>query len=44
MVLKDKGSEQSWQIFKDAFHRAQDLSVPRSKKLGKEGKRPAWLS
>ncbi|KFQ01311.1 hypothetical protein N330_00721, partial [Leptosomus discolor] len=40
-ALRDKGAEQSWQIFKDAFHRAQELSIPASKK---EGKRPAWLS
>ena len=36
--------EQNWQIFKDAFHRAQELLVPGCKKSGKEGKRPAWLS
>jgi len=44
MVFRDRGTEQSWQIFKDAFHRAQELSVPRCKKSGKEGKRPAWLN
>jgi len=44
MVLRDRGAEQSWKIFKDAFHRAQELSIPRCKKSGKEGKRPAWLS
>ena len=43
-ALRDKGAEQSWQIFKDAFHRAQELSIPRCKKSGKEGKRLAWLS
>jgi len=32
------------QIFKATFHRAQELSVPRCKKLGKEGKKPTWLS
>ncbi|OPJ69932.1 hypothetical protein AV530_015446 [Patagioenas fasciata monilis] len=42
-VHRDKGSEQSWQNFKDAFHRAQELSIPRCKKSSKEGKRPAWL-
>ncbi|KFQ85226.1 hypothetical protein N337_10020, partial [Phoenicopterus ruber ruber] len=42
--LRDKGAEQSWQIFKEAFHRAQELSIPGCKKSGKEGKRPAWLS
>ncbi|KFQ59950.1 hypothetical protein N334_02077, partial [Pelecanus crispus] len=43
-VLRDGGTEQSWKIFKEAFHRVQELSVPRCKKSGKEGKRPAWLS
>jgi len=44
MVLRDTGAEQSWQIFKDAFQRVQELSVSGCKKSGKEGKRPAWLS
>ncbi|KFQ77747.1 hypothetical protein N335_12351, partial [Phaethon lepturus] len=43
-ALRDKGTEQSWQIFKDAFHREQELSIPRGKKSGREGKRLAWLS
>jgi len=43
-VLRDRGAKQSWQIFKDAFHRAQELSVPGCKKSSKEGKRWAWLS
>jgi len=43
-VLGDGTAEQSWQIFKDTFHRVQEHSVPRCKKSGKEGKRPAWLS
>ena len=43
-TLRDTGTEQSWQIFKDAFHRAQELSIPRCKKSVKEGKRLAWLS
>ncbi len=39
------GVEQSWQIFKEAFsRRAQELSIPRCWKSGKEGKRPAWLN
>ena len=42
-VLRDREAEQSWQIFKDAFHRAQELPVSRCKNSGKEGKRPAWL-
>ena len=28
-ALRDKGAEWSWQIFKDTFHRAQELSIPR---------------
>ena len=43
-VLKDKGVEQSWQIFKKAFLRAQELSIPRRRKSEKEGKRLAWLN
>jgi len=43
-VLRGRGAEQSWQTFKDTFHKAQALSVPRCKKSGKEGKRQAWLS
>ena len=42
-VLRDRGTEQSWQLFKDVFHRAQELSIPKCKKSGSEGKRPAWL-
>ena len=42
--MRDKRAEQSWHIFKDAFQRAQDLSIPMCKKSGKEGKRPARLS
>ncbi|KFQ57969.1 hypothetical protein N334_08085, partial [Pelecanus crispus] len=44
MDLIDRGTGQSWQIFKDTFRRAQELSLPKYKKSGKEGKRPAWLS
>ncbi|KFV07293.1 hypothetical protein N339_07034, partial [Pterocles gutturalis] len=43
-ALRDKGAEQSCQIFKDTFHTAQELSVPSCKKSGKISKRPVWLS
>ncbi|KFQ72243.1 hypothetical protein N335_12860, partial [Phaethon lepturus] len=43
-ALRDKGAEQSWQLFKDAFHRAQELLIPRCQKSGKKVMRPAWLS
>jgi len=42
-VLRDKGAEQKWQIFKEAFLRAQQLSILRCRKSGKESKGPAWL-
>jgi len=42
-VLRDRGTEQSRQVFKDVFQRAQELSIPECKKSGREGKRPAWL-
>ncbi|PKU44326.1 hypothetical protein llap_5378 [Limosa lapponica baueri] len=43
-ALGDKEAGQSWQIFKDNPHRAQELSIPKCKKTGKEGKRPARIS
>jgi len=43
-ALRKKGTEQTWQSFKDVFHRAQELSVPRCKNSGKGGKRQACLS
>ncbi|PKU48865.1 hypothetical protein llap_836 [Limosa lapponica baueri] len=43
-VLRNKGAKQSWQIFRDAFHREQELLIPRCKKSSKKGKRPAWLN
>jgi len=43
-ALRDKGAEQSWQIFKDSFHEVQELLILRCKKPGKEGTRLAWLS
>jgi len=44
MVFRDREAKLNWQIFKDAFNRAQEFSVSRCKKSGKEGKRLAWLS
>jgi len=40
----DKRAGQSWPVFRDTFHRVQELLIPRRKKSGKEGKRLAWLS
>ncbi|KFM02997.1 hypothetical protein AS27_15497, partial [Aptenodytes forsteri] len=43
-ALRDKGAEQSWQIFKDTFYRPQELLIPTCKKSVKEGKTLAWMS
>lgn len=43
-ALWDKGAEKSWELFKDIFLRAQELSLAKYKKSGKEARRPAWLS
>ena len=40
-VLKDKEAKQ---IFKEAFLRAQELSIPRCRKSGKESESLAWLN
>ncbi|KFR01231.1 hypothetical protein N306_09969, partial [Opisthocomus hoazin] len=42
-ILRDRGTEQSWQVFKDVFQRAQERAIPKCKKSGREGKRAAWL-
>lgn len=39
-----KGAEESWEILKDTFHTVLEVSIPKYKKSGKEGKIPAWLS
>lgn len=44
IALKGKAVEQSWQIFKEVFHRMQELMITRNKKSSKEGWRLAWLS
>ena len=43
-ALRDKGAMQICQLFKDVFLRAQELSIPMCKKLGKEGRSLSWLS
>lgn len=40
----DAGFGQSWQLFKDIFLRAQELSVPICGKSGREGRKQAWLN
>jgi len=36
IVLRDQGTEHSWQHFKDAFQRVQELSVPRVRNQAEE--------
>ena len=41
-VIREKEVEQRWLLF-NFFMRAQELSIPRKKKTGMGGKKPAWL-
>lgn len=43
-VLRERGSDQSWQVFKDIFLRVQELSIPMCNKSSREGRKPVWLS
>ena len=43
-VLMGKGMQQRWQIVKEAFFKAQELSIHRCSRSRKEGKRPVWLN
>ena len=43
-VLGDSETEQSWQHFKDAFVRAQELSISQNKKSDRQGKKQGWLN
>lgn len=38
------GTQQSWQLLKDAFLTAQELSVSQHKKSSRGGWKPEWLS
>ena len=41
--LETKGVEQSWLLFKDALLKAQELSIPLNRKVGRRDRKPAWL-
>ena len=43
VVLRDKGTEQRWQLFKDTFLRVQELSNLQDKKSSRGGRKLAWL-
>lgn len=44
VVLRDKGTDQSWQIFKATLLRAQELSISVCTKSGKTGWKLARLN
>ena len=41
-VFRNKGVEQGWLLFKDAFLRAQDLSIPQKRKEKQVGEAGIW--
>ena len=43
-VLEGKGASESWSAFQQLFFQARDRCVPVSKKSGKGGRRPVWMS
>ena len=43
-VLRDKGTEQSWQHSKYALLKIQEFSIPQNKKSGRQDRKTAWLS
>jgi len=42
-VLRDKGVEQSWLLFKDTFLRMQELSIPKDEEADRGGRKLACL-
>ena len=43
-VLRDRGSDRNWQLFKDIFLGAQGLSIPICNKSSRVGRKPKWLN
>ncbi|PKU30268.1 glycerol kinase [Limosa lapponica baueri] len=43
-ALEGREVQESWLIFKHHFLQAQDRCIPRSKKSGKGGRKPAWMN
>lgn len=42
-LCRDRGTDQSWQLFKDTFLRVQELSILTGKKSSREGRKLSWL-
>ena len=42
-VLKEKDVEESWLLFQDALLKAQEVSIPLNKKVGRRDRKVAWL-
>ena len=43
-ALEGNGAHESWLVLKHHFFQAQDQYISKSKKSGKRGKRPVWMS
>jgi len=43
-VLRDIDVEESWLLFKSALLKAQEVSIPLNRKVGRRDRKPAWLS
>lgn len=42
LILQGRGGQKSWLIFRDHRHEAQESSIPMSRKLDKNARRPLW--
>ncbi|PKU31484.1 adaptin ear-binding coat-associated protein 1 [Limosa lapponica baueri] len=43
-VLKGAGAQEGWSCFKEELSKAQEKAIPRSQKMSRRGRRPAWLN
>jgi len=43
-VLKDKGVQEDWTLFKEKVLKAQEQAVPMCHKMNRWGRRPDWLN
>ncbi|KFR04018.1 hypothetical protein Y956_04669, partial [Nipponia nippon] len=43
-VLKGKGVQEGWTLFKEEVSKAQEQAIPMCRKSSRQGRRPAWLN
>ena len=43
-VLEGRGAQESWLIFKDHLLQAQESSIAKNQKLGKNARRSVWMN